>query len=76
MVDAIRFLAHPLEASEGQPLAAVLHLAAWRARAFVADLPQDALIYTYPDTVGLVLDVDPDRLVPVGIEPLQNLPSW
>lgn len=76
MVDAVRFHAHPLEASEGQPLAAVLHLAAWRARAFVAGLPQDALIYTYPDTVGLVLDVDPDRLVPLDISPLQNLPSW
>ena len=76
MVDAIRFHAHPLEASEGQPLAAVLHLAAWRARAFVAGLAQDALIYSYPDTVGLVLGVDPDRLVPLDIVPLQNLPSW
>lgn len=73
MSDAIERHTRPLATDAPQPLAAVLHLAAWRARVFVSGNDQDLLIHTYPDDVGLLLDIDPDHLVMQAIPPLQDL---
>jgi HD-like signal output (HDOD) protein len=73
MVESIRHHVLPLERDDSPPLAAVLHLAAWRARVFVAGNQPDVLIYSYPDTVGLLLDLDPDWLVTPDLPVLSGL---
>lgn len=75
MVDAIAQHARPLEGDANQPLAAVVHLAAWRARVFLQGNQPEVLIHTYPDAVGLMLGIDPDILVDPDLPPLQFLPE-
>jgi HD-like signal output (HDOD) protein len=73
LVEVIGQHDRPLEADPPQPLAAVLHLAAWRARVQFSATPRETLIYTYPDAVGLLLGIDPDSLVTDDIPPLHGL---
>jgi len=73
LVNVIAQHARPLDADPPQPLAAVVHLAAWRARAYLNGNDKNALIYTYPDSVGVLLDVDPDTLVAQDLPVLQDL---
>lgn len=73
LVDALAQQNRPLEFVHPEPLAAVVHLAAWRARLHVRHAPAEQLIHTYPDAVGLALGVDPDLLVAEDIAPLVNL---
>lgn len=75
MVEAIGHHARPLEGESAQPLAAVVHLAAWRARLFCTQAPREALIHGYPDAVGLLIECDPDRLVAEDLPPLQDIPA-
>jgi HD-like signal output (HDOD) protein len=75
MVEAIARHARPLEGDADQPLAAVVHLAAWRSRVFLLGNQTETLIHTYPDAVGLMLDMDPDVLVSPDLPPLQFLPT-
>jgi putative nucleotidyltransferase with HDIG domain len=63
MVDAIKHQLEPFENGVYEPLAGVIHLAAWRARAVVLELDEEHLITTYPDPIGLVLGVDPDSIM-------------
>jgi putative nucleotidyltransferase with HDIG domain len=74
LVQAIAAQNRPMEGEVVAPLAAVLHLAAWRARVFLQGNAHDVLIDTYPDHVGLLLEVDPDILVAPDIAPLRDLP--
>lgn len=74
MVEPVRHHVLPLDHEDSPPLAAVLHLAAWRARVFVAGNQPEVLIYSYPDTVGLLLDLDPDWLVDPDLPVLADLP--
>ncbi len=53
----------PLEHDPQEPLAAVVHIASWRARVLLAGNSRDQLIHTYPDAVAEVLELDPDMLV-------------
>lgn len=73
MTEAIEHHARPLETDKPQPLAAVVHLAAWRARLHASHAKRQDMIYTYPDSVGLLLGVDPDALVTEDIAPLREL---
>lgn len=53
----------PLDHDPQEPLAAVVHMASWRARVWLAGNAPTQLIHTYPDAVGEVLELDPDMLV-------------
>ncbi|MDD2924518.1 HDOD domain-containing protein [Rhodoferax sp.] len=57
-------LAHaPFDNEAYEPLAGVLHLAAWRARARHARLPQNAMTVTFPSLVAEVLGLDIDMVL-------------
>ena len=48
---------------QAEPLAGVVHLAAWRARALEAGLDERALAVSFPDQVGLALGLDIDMVL-------------
>lgn len=66
MIQAIEFQLTPFAEGIYEPMAAILHLASWRARAAELKLGGDHLINTYPDEVGIVLGVDPDLIMEAG----------
>lgn len=66
LVQAIEHHVDPLHRESADPLAAVVHMAAWRARLWTLGNQRDALIHTYPDAVGELLQLDPDTLVDPG----------
>lgn len=74
MAHAIGMQNRPMDGDEVAPLAAVVHLAAWRACVYVQGNQPDVLIHTYPDAVGLLLELDPDVLASPDIPPLRELP--
>lgn len=57
LVDAVARHGHPLEGRDFQTLAAVLHLAAWRARAHLWHLSSDELEQSIPEAVCAKLDL-------------------
>jgi len=63
MVDALEYQYAPFENSVYEPLAGVIHLAAWRARAKEANLNERAMAVTFPDAVGVALDLDIDAVL-------------
>lgn len=63
LVQAIAGHLHPLRSDPPDPLAAVVHMVAWRARVWCQGNERDTLIHAYPDTVGELLQLDPDLLV-------------
>ena len=63
LVDALAYQLAPFDGDICDPLAAVLHLAAWRARARAAQLGDRALAVSYPDEVGLTLGLDIDMVL-------------
>ncbi|MCB2018851.1 MAG: HDOD domain-containing protein [Hydrogenophaga sp.] len=63
MVDAIEHQVAPFDNDVYEPIAGVIHIASWRARAEELSLGSDALINTYPDPIGLVLGIDPDTVI-------------
>ncbi|MDW8336869.1 MAG: HDOD domain-containing protein [Tepidimonas sp.] len=67
LVQAIEAHIHPLRAEPPDPLAAVVHMVAWRARVWCLGNDRDTLIHSYPDAVGELLQLDPDLLVDPGI---------
>ena len=60
IVDALGHQHAPFENGVYEPLAGVLHLAAWRARANEAGLSAQDLVDNFPDAVGLALAIDFD----------------
>jgi HD-like signal output (HDOD) protein len=73
MVAGLENQLDPFEHSNIEPIAAVVHLAAWRARVAFSDIALADRIGSYPDAVGVALGVDPDALMGDGIPALQNL---
>lgn len=73
LVQAIEQHANPLQYEPVEPLAAVVHMAAWRARVLVAGNRADDLIHSYPDNVGELLQLDPDWLVAPDVGGLDQL---
>ncbi len=63
MIDAVEHQTAPFENDIYEPIAGVMHIASWRARAQELDLGGQALINTYPDPVGIALGIDPDTVV-------------
>lgn len=63
MIDAIQHQTAPFENNVYEPIAGVIHVASWRARAQELSLCSASLIDTYPDPVGLVLGIDPDSVM-------------
>ncbi|HMN91765.1 MAG TPA: HDOD domain-containing protein [Hydrogenophaga sp.] len=63
MIQAIEHQVAPFDNDIYEPIAGVIHIASWRARAQELDLRNELLINTYPDPVGLVLGIDPDTVI-------------
>jgi HD-like signal output (HDOD) protein len=63
IVDALEHQCEPFEKNVYEPLAGVIHLATWRARARQAGLTQRALAVTFPGEVGEVLGLDIDMVL-------------
>ena len=72
MVAGLENHLHPFDNDVIEPIAAVVHLAAWRARVAFSDLTPRALIASYPDAVGVALGVDPDAIMSEHIPALQH----
>lgn len=73
MINAIEHQRAPFENEVYEPIAGVLHIASWRARAEEQHMRSELLINTYPDTVGLVLGIDPDIVVGEDIPAIKRL---
>lgn len=63
MVDALDYQHAPFDNEAYEPLAGVLHLAVWRARARQAGLSGNALTVTFPSAVAEVLELDIDMVL-------------
>jgi HD-like signal output (HDOD) protein len=63
MVDALEHQYAPFENNVYEPLAGVIHLAAWRARAKEASMDERAMAVTFPDAVGVAMDLDIDAVL-------------
>lgn len=63
MVDALEHQYAPFENNVYEPLAGVIHLASWRARCKDAGLGERAMAVTFPDAVGVPLDLDIDAVL-------------
>jgi HD-like signal output (HDOD) protein len=62
--DALLFAHAPLLKSDAfEPLAGVVHLAVWRARARHAKLSENAMTVTFPSLVAEVLGLDIDLVL-------------
>lgn len=60
IVDALEHQYAPFDNDVYEPMAGVLHLAAWRARAWEANYDEQDLIDNFPDVVALTLGIDID----------------
>ena len=63
IVDALQNQAAPLVGASYEPLAGVLHLAAWRARAREAEMTERELAVSFPGEVGVSLGLDIDMVL-------------
>lgn len=63
IVDALQHQIEPFDNEAYEPLAGVVHLATWRARAKEAGLDDKALAVSFPDVVGLTLGLDIDMVL-------------
>lgn len=63
VVDAMQYQSAPFDNDVYEPLAGVLHLAAWRARAREAELGEKELAVSFPGEVGLALGLDIDMVL-------------
>ncbi len=63
IVDALEHQDAPFRQDAYEPLAGVIHLAAWRARSRHAGLNQNEMAVTFPGTVGEVLALDIDMVL-------------
>ncbi len=63
LVDALWQQTQPFEADDLEPLAGVLHLAVWRARAREAGVTGNALTVSFPYEVGVPLGLDIDLVL-------------
>ena len=63
MVDALEHQYAPFDNNVYEPLAGVIHLAAWRARAKEAGFNERAMAVSFPGSVGVVLGLDIDMVL-------------
>jgi len=63
LLEALEYQCAPFEDDVYEPLAGVVHLASWRARAKEAGLTEKGLAVTFPGSVGLALGLDIDMVL-------------
>jgi len=63
LIDALEHQDEPFENDAYEPLAGVIHLATWRARAREVNLTDTELAVTFPGPVGEVLGLDIDMVL-------------
>lgn len=63
MIDALEHQYAPFENNVYEPMAGVIHLAAWRARAKEANMSERSMAVTFPGAVGVVLGLDIDMVL-------------
>ena len=63
LVQALAQMQQPLQGAASEPLAGLLHLAAWRTRAQLAGLGERELAVSFPAQTGLVLGLDIDMVL-------------
>jgi HD-like signal output (HDOD) protein len=63
IIDALEHQYAPFEHHVYEPLAGVIHLATWRARAKEANLSERAMAVTFPGEIGDVLGLDIDMVL-------------
>ena len=63
VLDALQYQAAPFENTAYEPLAGVIHLAAWRVRGREAGLSERELAVTFPGEIGLMLGLDIDMVL-------------
>ena len=66
MVDALEHQHAPFENNVYEPLAGVIHLAAWRARCKTSHLNERGMAVTFPGSVGIALGLDIDMVLQEG----------
>ena len=79
LVDALWQQTQPFEADDLEPLAGVLHLAVWRARAREAGVSGNALTVSFPYEVGVPLGLDIDLVLqqdPIDWNARPGLAGW
>ncbi len=72
MIDAIQHQTAPFDNDVYEPIAGVIHVASWRARAQELSMGSEGLINTYPDPVGVALGIDPDIIIGEDIPSLTS----
>jgi HD-like signal output (HDOD) protein len=63
LIDALEYQYAPFDNNVYEPLAGVIHLAAWRARGKEANLSERGLAVTFPGSVGVALGLDIDMVL-------------
>ena len=63
VVEALRYQGAPFDGNAYEPLAGVIHLASWRARARESGLTDKEMAVSFPDEVGLTLGLDIDMVL-------------
>lgn len=63
IIDALRYHSAPFANNVYEPLAGVLHLAAWRARAREAAMGDREMVANFPGEVGVALGLDIDMVL-------------
>lgn len=63
VIDALQHQSAPFDNQVYEPLAGILHLAAWRARAREAEMSEKAIAVSFPDEIGLILGLDIDMVL-------------
>jgi len=74
LADAVGNQFSPLDADHGEALAGIVSLAGWRARAEYLGMDHSMQVATYPDDVGLMLDLDHDMMLN-AVRSRDDLPS-
>ncbi|TSE20476.1 HDOD domain protein [Tepidimonas alkaliphilus] len=69
IVRALRHQLAPFEGDVHEPLAGVVHLASWRARAQAMNLDREAMRATFPDAVTMLLGLSPDAVLDQDPQP-------
>lgn len=60
LVDALQYMENPLAFDQFEPLAGVLHLAAWRTRTTACQWSERSTLLSFPTEVGVALGLDMD----------------
>lgn len=63
IVRALKYQLQPFDGDVYEPLAGVVHMAVWRARAAEIHLNREGLAATFPDVVALLLGLDLDMVL-------------